>query len=182
MPTHLALLRGINVGGHNRVAMADLRGVVASMGHTEVATYIQSGNVLFTSRDVNTTILAAALEHAIAASLGVRPLVVVLGRAELARVIKSNPFPDETNPRWLHALFRTEKFEPDEVRAVAAALDRARQHGSEEDARIVGRTLFLRTPQGLTGSELASWLARPVARTTARNWATVTTLMTLLSA
>jgi uncharacterized protein DUF1697 len=49
MPTHVALLRGINVGGRNRVAMADLREVVLGLGHTEVATYIQSGNVVFTS-------------------------------------------------------------------------------------------------------------------------------------
>lgn len=56
VPTHVALLRGINVGRHNRVAMADLRHVVSSLGHTEVATYIQSGNVVFTpaSKDAGT--------------------------------------------------------------------------------------------------------------------------------
>ena len=54
MPTHIALLRGINVGGRNRVAMADLREVVLGLGHTEVATYIQSGNVVFTSEEADT--------------------------------------------------------------------------------------------------------------------------------
>ena len=51
MATHVALLRGINVGGNNKVPMADLRAVVASLGHTAVSTYIQSGNVLFTARE-----------------------------------------------------------------------------------------------------------------------------------
>jgi len=75
MPTHVALLRGINVGGRNRVAMADLREVVLGLGHTEVATYIQSGNVVFTSEEADTARIAAALERAIAKYLGVRPTV-----------------------------------------------------------------------------------------------------------
>ena len=60
MATHIALLRGINVGGRNKVSMADLRAVVAGLGHTGVATYIQSGNVLFTSDEADTEALAAA--------------------------------------------------------------------------------------------------------------------------
>jgi uncharacterized protein (DUF1697 family) len=53
VPTHVALLRGINVGGRNRVAMAALREVVEGLGHTGVATYIQSGNVVFTSEEAD---------------------------------------------------------------------------------------------------------------------------------
>ena len=71
------LLRGINVGGRNRVAMADLR-VVLGLGYTDVATYIQSDNVVFTSEEAHTAMIAAALERAIAEHLGVRPNVVVL--------------------------------------------------------------------------------------------------------
>jgi uncharacterized protein (DUF1697 family) len=66
MPTHIALLRGINVGGRNRVAMADLRTVVLGLGYTDVATYIQSGNVVFTGEEAETAMIAAALERAIA--------------------------------------------------------------------------------------------------------------------
>jgi len=65
VPTHVALLRGINVGGRNRVAMANLREVVTSLGHTEVTTYVQSGNVVFTSPDADTGALVAALEQRI---------------------------------------------------------------------------------------------------------------------
>ena len=99
MPTHIALLRGINVGGRNRVAMAGLCQVVLGLGYTDVATYIQSGNVVFTSEEADTATIAAALERAIAEHLGVRPKVVVLTRAELARVVADNPFPEEPNLR-----------------------------------------------------------------------------------
>ena len=61
MPTHVALLRGINVGGRNKVAMADLRAVVTSLGHADVATYVQSGNVVFTARATDSAVLAAGL-------------------------------------------------------------------------------------------------------------------------
>jgi uncharacterized protein (DUF1697 family) len=87
MPTHVALLRGTNVGGRNRAAMADLREAVLGLGHTDVATYIQSGNVVFTSEEADTATIAAALERAIAEHLGVQPKVIVLTRAELAQVV-----------------------------------------------------------------------------------------------
>lgn len=180
MPTHIALLRGVNVGGHNRVAMADLRAVVTSLGHTDVATYIQSGNVVFTSRETNPTTLAGALERGIVESLGVRSRVVVLSRDELAQVTAANPFPDETNPKWLHAVFRSAQFGVDELHAITVALQKARERGSREDAHVIGRTLYLRNPGGLSRSELAAQLARPGAETTARNWATVMRLMALL--
>lgn len=106
MARYVALLRGINVGGRNKVAMADFRRVTASLGHTEVATYIQSGNVVFTSPDSSTISVADALEQEIARSLGVQPAVVVLSRAGLAQVIADNPFPQVTNPKCLHAVFR----------------------------------------------------------------------------
>jgi uncharacterized protein (DUF1697 family) len=185
VPTHVALLRGVNVGGRNKVAMADLREVVTGLGHTDVATYIQSGNVVFTSVDADTTTLAAALERAIAKNLGVRPKVVVLSRQELAQVVADNPYPDETNPKSLHAVFRNEEMGPEDVAAVAAAQQRAREKGSRDEAQVVGRTLFLRTPDGIGRSELAAQLARTGgARTddaagTARNWATVCKLLAL---
>jgi len=182
MPRYLALLRGINVGGHNKVAMTDLRDVAAALGHTEVATYIQSGNIVFTSAESDVASLADDLEREVAVRLGVRPAVVVVSRPELAKVIGDNPFPDETNPRYLHAVFRRDKIDESDIRAVAQAVQRAREAGSRDDATVVGRTLYLRTPDGLGRSELAAQLARSKVQSagTARNWATVTKLMTML--
>jgi uncharacterized protein (DUF1697 family) len=184
MPRYVALLRGINLGGRNRVAMADLRQLTEALGHTEVATYINSGNVVFTSPDTDCGALAAALEQAIARSLAVRPAVVVLSRADLAQVIADNPFPDEANPRCLHAVFRRLDLAPDAIAAVEEAQQRARAKGSRDEAVPVGRALFLHTPDGLGRSELAAQLSRSGVQAdgTARNWATVTRLAAMLEA
>jgi len=91
MATHLALLRGINVGGRNKVPMAELRGVVTSLGHTGVTTYIQSGNVLFTTDERDTGKLASDLEAAITGSFGLKSSVVVLAREDLAGILDRNP-------------------------------------------------------------------------------------------
>jgi uncharacterized protein (DUF1697 family) len=80
------------------------------LGYTDVATCIQSGNV-------------------------------VLTRAELARVAADNPFPEEPNPRWVHAIFRNGPLGPDELAAVAAAQQRARDQASDHEARVVGNSL-----------------------------------------
>jgi uncharacterized protein (DUF1697 family) len=187
MPTHVALLRGINVGGRNKVAMADLRRVVASLGHGDVVTYIQSGNVVFTSNHADTAAIAATLERALEQAVGVRSSVVVLSRAELAKVIADNPFPDETNPKHLHAIFRGAKATARQAAAIADAERRAADKGGRDQARVVGRTVYLRTPDGLGRSELAAQLAKadPAAADrggTARNWATVTKLLAMLDA
>ncbi len=187
MPSHLALLRGINVGGRNRVAMADLSAVVRGLGHAEVSTYIQSGNVLFSSAATDEGALARELEGAISERLGVAPAVVVLARAELAAVIAGNPFPDEPDQRCLHAVIHREPPGPERVAEVAEAERLARARGDRDEARVHGRTLYLRTPGGMGRSDLASRLTGvPAARRgdpgTARNWATVTRLMGLLEA
>jgi len=185
MPTHVALLRGINVGGRNKVAMADLRRVVASLGHTDVATYIQSGNVVFTAAETDPDALAAALERAIANALGVRPRVVVLSRAELAQAVADNPYADEPDPKAVHAIFLPARPPSDLVDGVAAVQRQAAQKGGRDTAQVVGRTLYLHTPDGYGRSELAALLSRgrggtsAAAAGTARNWATVTTLLAL---
>jgi uncharacterized protein (DUF1697 family) len=189
MPTHVALLRGINVGGPSRrVAMADLRGVVESLGHTEVATYIQSGNVVFTSTEVDSAKLAAAMEAAIADRLGVRSPVVVLDRAEFAEAVAANPYPDEPDRKKVHAVFRAAQPGPDEVAAVAAAEERARAKGSRDTATVLGRVVYLHLPDGMGRSELAVQLAKLPTKGvadgggTARNWATVLKVQAMLDA
>jgi len=185
MRTHVALLRGINVGGRNKLAMADLRQVLSDLGHTEVATYIQSGNALFAAADpsVDGEHLAVGLERAIADRLAVRPRVVVLSRDRLCQVVTDNPYADEVDPKAVHAVFLREGPTPDEVAAVAAAVDRARAKGSRDRAEVAGGTLYLWTPGGLGRSVLAVELNRggqhntPMATGTARNWATVEALL-----
>ena len=90
MATHVALLRGINVGGRNKVPMADLREVATSLGHTGVTTYIQSGNVLFTTDSASTSELASALESAITDRFGIWSSVVVLSRDDALNLPKGD--------------------------------------------------------------------------------------------
>ena len=183
MATHVALLRGINVGGRNKVAMADLREIMASLGYTDVATYIQSGNVVFSTDDQDTAAVAAAIEKAVEDRVGVRSAVLVLTREELARIARDNPYPDEPNPKLVHVVFLPADPAPEMVAGVAAAQDTVAQKGSRDTAQYAGRALFLHTPDGFGRSELAALLARagrPMSAKgagTARNMASVRKLL-----
>lgn len=186
MPTHVALLRGINLGGRNRVAMADLRALVAGLGHADVSTYIQSGNVVFTARPgaPGTSALASELAAAVASDLGVTAPAVVLTAAELAAAVEANPFGDEPDPRRVHAVFRSGPASQDLTARVAAAVEAAAAKGSRDSAVPVGRVLYLHTPDGFGRSHLAQSLlkltASPEAGTgTARNWSTTLKLLSL---
>ena len=193
VPSHVALLRGVNNLGGKKVAMAELREVVTSLGHADVTTYIQSGNVLFTApRAAGSTgggadvaALAAELEQTIAAVLGVRARAVVLSREELARCVRDNPYPGQTDPKLLHAVFLPEAPGPGLAEWLADAERQVRAEGSQDEAWLCGRTVYLHTPDGYPPSELRRVLAKAGGPTsarvggTARNWATVTRLLEL---
>ncbi|MBO0823600.1 MAG: DUF1697 domain-containing protein [Actinobacteria bacterium] len=183
MPRYLALLRGINVGGHNKVAMADLRQIAADLGYTDISTYIQSGNLMFSSDDPDAAGHADLLQKAIAERLGVHAGVVVLTAGELDAVITGNPFPNETNDRCVHAVLRTGPMDSRALTAVAEAVRKARERGSRDNAIVVGQTLYLHTPDGFGRSDLAARLVSSAAQAggTARNWATVNKLRALLA-
>jgi uncharacterized protein (DUF1697 family) len=188
MANHVALLRGINLGGRNKVAMTDLRALVAGLGHADVTTYIQSGNVLFTAAASDPAAMAAEMSAAIAAKLGVTAPVVVVPRDELAAIIAASPFPGEPDPRRVHAVILSQPPWPDLTARVAAALADAAAKGSSDEIVAIGRTLYLRTPDGYGRSDLAAGLLRSVhapkigATGTARNWATTTKLLSLCDA
>jgi uncharacterized protein (DUF1697 family) len=187
------LLRGVNNLGSKKVSMAELRELVTTLGHTAVTTYIQSGNVLFTPRATtmatancpDAATLAAELERAIGDGIGVRARAVVLSRDELARCVRDNPYPAETDPRLLHAIFLPEVSGPALVAWVADAEQQVRAKGSRDKAQVRGRTVYLHTPDGYPRSELRRVLARAGGPTsasvagTARNWATVSRLAEL---
>ena len=209
MATHVALLRGINVGGRNKVPMAELREVVASLGHTGVTTYIQSGNVLFTTAEGDTAKLASSLEAAITGAFGVKSSVVVLSRDELAEILDRNPYPDEPNPKLVHVVFLNAELPPDLLDRIKAAEGASAAKGSRDTITAIGPALYVHTPDGFGPSELAQVLFRiigtpgqtaaggtgPAAAggqasrvvppgkhsvaATARNWATSTKLLSL---
>ncbi len=193
MPTHVALLRGINNLGSKRVAMAELQRIVISLGHADVTTYIQSGNVLFTpqrpagqtAEHADTAVLAAELEQAIADAAGLQARAAVFSAGELARYWRDNPYPGETNPKLLHAVLLPGEPGPGLAAWVAGAERQVRANGSRDEAQVVGRAVYLHTPDGYPASELRRAFARTGGPTcagvggTARNWATVSRLAEL---
>jgi uncharacterized protein (DUF1697 family) len=190
MASHVALLRGINVGGRNKVPMAELGEVVASLGHAGVSTYIQSGNVLFSTGETDTGQLAAALEAAISERFGLRASVVVLSRDELARILDGNPYRDEPNPRLVHVVFLNTELPPDVLDRIAAAQAAVAAKGSRDTVQVAGQAVYLHTPDGFGTSELAqvllSRVLSPPAKqkkqavvATARNMATSAKVLSL---
>ena len=186
MATHVALLRGINVGGKNKVAMADLRALAAGLGHTNVSTYIQSGNVLFTApADTDCAAAAGALAEAVGATLGVSAPVVVVTRDELEQVCAASPYPDEPDPRRVHAVLLSGPLGADLTARLHAAAAQAAAKGAKDEFTVAGRTLYLHTPDGYGNSDLAAAALRIVSSPkagvtgTARNWATLTKLVEL---
>jgi uncharacterized protein (DUF1697 family) len=182
MPTHVALLRGVNVAGV-KLAMADLRQLVSSLGHADVVTYIQSGNVLFATFRTDLEAIAREMEDALATAHELRTTVFVLDSGELADVVAANPYSAEPNPRFVHGVFLPAAPDPQAARAVDEAVAAAAGLGSRDQATIVGRMLYLHTPDGFGASGLVRALllkrSSPVAAGTARNWSTVTKLLAL---
>jgi uncharacterized protein (DUF1697 family) len=160
----------VNVGGKNKVAMAELRRLVESLGHTEVKTFIQSGNVVFTS---SKTVAAKSLETAIEKEFGIDVTVVLRTASELEAVVKANPF-KTVDPSKLHVGFMA-KAAP---RAVVSKLDVGQFAPEEFAARRT--VLYLHLPNGMGRAKLPSYLDRQLKiPTTVRNWNTVNKLLEL---
>ena len=170
MATYVGLLRGVNVGGRNTVSMADLRSLVESLGHTEVTTYIQSGNIVFTSAKA---VAAPTLEAAIKGKFGLDVTVVLRTPAELARVVKANPFAREDLSK-VHVGFMARK----PAKTVVTEIDAARFE--PEEFAVLGAELYLYLPNGMGRSKLPDYLGRQLKiPTTVRNWNTVLKLLDL---
>jgi uncharacterized protein (DUF1697 family) len=172
MPTHIALLRGINLGPARRVSMPELRELLTGLGYEDVRTLLQSGNVVLRSRKAPDT-LARALTREISEGLGVETQVVVRTRDELAEVIEQNPLADVAEDPKRHTVyFLSGEPDAEAVRALAEA-----DHSPEAFAAR-GRELYTWHPDGIRRSRLARLVgdARLGVTATARNWATVTKL------
>ncbi|MFG2333333.1 DUF1697 domain-containing protein [Streptomyces sp. NPDC048604] len=177
--TYAALLRGINVSGHRKVPMAELRPLLEGLGHTRVRTYLQSGNAVFTTDgDAGEEQLTRELEQAIEKRFGFTVDCLVRDAAYLAAVADACPFPAaELEGKQLHVTYYSAPVGPETF----ADLDPAAF--LPEEFRLGDRALYLYAPEGLGRSKLAEVLHRP-SRTkgivaTTRNWNTVVKLVEL---
>ncbi len=176
--TFAALLRGINVGGRNRLPMPELRSLFESLGHDDVVTYIQSGNVVFRSAIADPGRTASAIERRIEETLGVSVTVLLRTAAELTAIEAANPFLDRESDRSkLHVVFLAREPAREDV----AGLDPKRSPGDE--FHVSGSELYLHLPTGSGRTKLTLDYFERVLRVeaTARNWNTLQRLVALIA-
>jgi len=174
---YVALLRGINVGGRNKVPMADLRAAMESGGHTDVSTYIQSGNVLFRS-STRRADLEASIEQVLERHFGFPIVVVVRSHAQLRSVVERAPAKFGSEPTRYHsdAIFLRAPLTPKQVMAITKL-----REGVDRAWPGTGVVYFQRLSAQRTKSRLSSIVGTPeYANMTIRNWATTTKLLALL--
>jgi uncharacterized protein (DUF1697 family) len=179
MANHVALLRGINVGGNKLLAMAELRALWERLGFEDVSTLLQSGNVVFQSEGKTTEAMESLLEVAIEKRFGHAVTCLVRNRAELKKVIARNPFPKEAEQDPGHLLIMFLKRDPkkSDVEALRSAIK------GPEMLSAWGKQLYIVYPAGVGTSKLTNGLIeRKLGMSgTARNWNTVRKLGELLT-
>ena len=170
MSTFIALLRGINVGGHNKVPMAELRPLCAELGWKDVQTYIQSGNLVFTAGGAAAA-LEAKLEGAIERRFGFKISVLVRAAEDWPAYVKGNPFP-EASEKEPNAVMLGLSKSPPKADAERSLNERA-THG--ERIVQVGEALWIHFGDGVVGSRLSPGLLDRLVGSpvTTRNWRTV---------
>lgn len=176
MPVYVCMLRGINVGGHKRIRMADLQKSFSAVGCERVKTYIQSGNVIFKSK-LSGDRLSDKIEAQIEGDFGFPVSVVNRTIEEMSSIVAGNPFLRERgiDLQRLHVMFLSNAPTPEALKKLAAL--------SIEPDRLCcrGKEIYLHLPNGAGESVL---MKRPLERMlsvipTTRNWKTVTTLSQL---
>ena len=169
MTTFIALLRGINIGGNNKLPMKDLSALLTGMGLREVQTYIQSGNVVFRSAAKDRMALAAKISAAIKTQHGFAPRVWLLTVEELREAMANNPYPEaEAVPTSLHLLFLAEVPPQPKLKEMDALKT------SSERYTLTDKMFYLHAPDGVGRSKLAASAEKLLGvAATGRNWNTV---------
>jgi uncharacterized protein (DUF1697 family) len=169
MKTHIALFRGVNVGGRNVLPMKELVAVLEDLGARKVKTYIQSGNAVFVSSEEDISRLANKIRSEIRKRRGFEPDVLLLELEDIEMAIRKNPFPEAvTDPKALHAGFLAFMPEKPNLKALESL------KSDSERFRLVGKVFYLHAPEGIGRSKLAANAERLLgAPMTDRNWRTV---------
>jgi uncharacterized protein (DUF1697 family) len=174
MQAIIAMLRGVNVGGHNPISMQALRAFCGTLELRDAQTYVQSGNVVFRSKERSLRALAKRFEDAFEKTFGFRAPLVLRTAGEMQTVIANNPFAmrKEIEPGKLHAIFLTEELSPEARKQLEAV-----KVGPEE-IKSGSREVYVYYPTGMGKSKLPPLLDRILKKAgTARNWNSVTALL-----
>ena len=177
MNTYIALLRGINVSGHNKIKMVDLQKLFIHMGHSNVLTYIQSGNVIFSSEEINISTLEQTIIHEIEKQFNYVIKVLVLKKNELEKIFNFNAFADihELDFKKVGVTILQEKPTEEGIEKVQSLAD------DDEKLLFKEKTLYLYCPSGFGRTKLSNnnIEAKLKMAATSRNWNTITKLVEL---
>lgn len=180
MAAIISMLRGVNVGGHNKIKMDALRSLYESLRLRDAQTYLQSGNVVFRTEEPDLVRLAEWIEVGIERTFGFRPGVVVRTASELREVIRRNPFANRPgiDPSKLLVTFLARDPGPETRNKILGIKT------NPEELRIEGREIYIYFPNGIAGSKLAWASIERTAKTpaTGRNWNTVRKLVEMAEA
>ncbi|WP_040205370.1 DUF1697 domain-containing protein [Neobacillus jeddahensis] len=174
MPVYIALLRGINVGGYNKMKMAELKSLLTSLGLQKVKTYIQSGNVLFESERAPNELIQL-LEKEIKSTFGFPVPVILRSVEEYEQIVGNCPY-------------GTDSLDEGESVQIAFLADQPSEEGSAylhsypselDECRVVGKEVYLHFRQSIRDSKLATQLPKLGVPATVRNWKTVIKLADL---
>ncbi len=178
MTIHIALLRGINIGGHKQVAMADLRDLLKQLGFVDVRSLLQSGNLVFRGRARTSAQLERLLETKAEKRFALQTDVFVRTAEEWEGVVAHNPFREEAerDPAHLAVMFFKEAPGANAVKALQAAIT------GREVVRADGRQAYITYPDGFARSRLTTTLIERKlgTRCTGRNWNTVLKIAALV--
>jgi len=178
MPRYVVLLRGVNVGKANRVAMSEFKVLLETSGYTEVKTLLNSGNAVFSSSVRSCEKLASAIAARVESTFGVKTPVVVKSAVQLAVIVSGAPMkpPDADHSRFLVAFGRDEEA----VQSLAPLVPLAR---APERLVITNHAAYLHCPAGVLESKVGEAILGKAGRgVTTRNWATVLKIEALLGA
>ena len=176
MKALIALFRGINVVGRNRIRMTELAALMVEIGLENVRTYIQSGNVVFRAAESKVSRLGTRIPDAVEGRFGFRPKLILLNETALDAAIARNPFPEaDSAPSTVHLTFLSgPPTAPD-----LESLERLR--APSEQFELEGQVFFLHAPDGIGRSKLAARIERSLGVSgTSRNWRTVRKLEQML--
>ena len=178
MPTYVALLRGINVGGKNLIKMPALKACFEANGFEDVATYIQSGNVLFTARSAPAAQLTRQIERMLAETFDYVPTVVVRSRKQMRAIVERAPTGFGAEPK----MYRYDVvFLKEPLAAKVAITSLSMKEGVDEAHAGTGVLYLSRLEARATQSRLNKIASSPIyASVTIRNWNTTTTLLELM--
>lgn len=175
MPVLISMLRGVNLGPHNRIKMDALRGVYESLKFEDPRSYVQSGNVIFRTKEKNGPQLAKKIQGAIQKKFGCCPEVILRTPEEMRRAVATNPFPERTEKEPSKVLVTFLVVEP--PREAVANLEKFKE--LPEELHLKGRELYIYFPNGAGRSKLPWSAVEKLLKVTgtARNWNSVRAML-----